>query len=832
MTKPAQNNASTDYLSIRERDERIKFLKRLNSSEKFLPVDLVEDLMCLELGSEEHCALIQACGSSNPLEIEDFITRNFYRWDQDIAIAAVTRWTTHTDQILSHRWACFNEMPELPQRIRYSFVNQCHMFGGRRILDSNIANFNMSDFSSAFISLLLLRAAQWQIHSSKLLDSCQTIFAAPASSHIHERAVAEAINYIACQSPANAEKLMSPLSKREPWGSIVAAVLDAVESRERRTKDWFKNFGSKNQQAKKIIAAWPSIWMRQSLTQEMVNSAVNFVIQNSQKPKSHDTSAELPSEIQLLCGMPEEMLKLAIGQANGSSIDQRLIKNLSSLLGPDFQIKSTNQNSFLSGTAYPETDIRRAFEEREKILAEPTSQFDAIGPSKWSLKTRFQNAADGALSDSAERRQFFNCAFRNQTTEPSSNQSIWSLLTKAWTQPQQSLLDELASAARKEKPVVQIAYIQTLGRFKGIEAAVLKLLDYTRSTHEAELLTLVRSLSGIGNSRALQELVSCLTRPNFSLACRMEVANLLARHELSSVQDELRSALDDLHLDQLAGSAAEKAELLEAMEALVKPLAINKVTKMIGEPAELNAPKIDLDVSLASRIPGFSSMSSEVKRALRTAEFFHKQVYQTKTEDTIDLSPLIDMQYKALELTFREQFEDPCNRVINTGIIQRKLDVIGYARPIPAQMDQFEGYIAGLPVFNSIPYFSKFKMRKMLRSLCQFRPGKRFTLDGLKAFAIFFACFSRKSCRFGLENIFPMPYRSDEDMAQFVKILHVFQDFRNRAAHEGFQPDAKNNVTGIWQSTAEIFTNVQLVDQFLRSQNNRPQTRNRFDHAS
>ena len=224
-----------------------------------------------------------------------------------------------------------------------------------------------------------------------------------------------------------------------------------------------------------------------------------------------------------------------------------------------------------------------------------------------------------------------------------------------------------------------------------------------------------------------------------------------------------------------------------------------------------------LDAELAAKIPHFSFMSSEVKRALRTAQFFHDQVGQSDAEQSIDLSPVIDMQYKALELTFRERFENACTIVINDGIIQRKLDLIGYARPIPAKMEAFENFAANLPIIKTIPYFSKFKMRKMLRSLCQYRRGKRFTLDGLKAFGIFFLCFSRKNCRYGLENLFPLPFANDEELAKFVKTLHVFQDFRNRAAHEGFQPGAKNDIEGIWRATGEISTEVKKIHDFIEA---------------
>src|SRR5690606_9925798 len=111
------------------------------------------------------------------------------------------------------------------------------------------------------------------------------------------------------------------------------------------------------------------------------------------------------------------------------------------------------------------------------------------------------------------------------------------------------------------------------------------------------------------------------------------------------------------------------------------------------------------------KIRHYKSLSSEVKRALRTAQFFHNQVSAGGAPESIDLSPVIDMQYKALELLFRETFEEPCTRLIHQGVLQRRLDVIGYARPVPRAMDEFENYVSHLPVIREIPFFSKFKMR-------------------------------------------------------------------------------------------------------------------------
>jgi hypothetical protein len=44
--------------------------------------------------------------------------------------------------------------------------------------------------------------------------------------------------------------------------------------------------------------------------------------------------------------------------------------------------------------------------------------------------------------------------------------------------------------------------------------------------------------------------------------------------------------------------------------------------------------------------------------------------------------------------------------------------------------------------------------------------------------------------------------KDDLELAELCKELHIFQDFRNRAAHEGFHPDASNDIMGIWRTTA------------------------------
>ncbi len=88
-----------------------------------------------------------------------------------------------------------------------------------------------------------------------------------------------------------------------------------------------------------------------------------------------------------------------------------------------------------------------------------------------------------------------------------------------------------------------------------------------------------------------------------------------------------------------------------------------------------------------------------------------------------------------------------------------------------------------------------------------------FTLDGLKAFALFFLCFSRQQCRYALANLAPLGFANDTELFDFCKKLHIYQDFRNRAAHEGFHPEVREDINGIWTATAEIIAAVRQLQQ-------------------
>ena len=367
-------------------------------------------------------------------------------------------------------------------------------------------------------------------------------------------------------------------------------------------------------------------------------------------------------------------------------------------------------------------------------------------------------------------------------------------------------LNTLSIEAKKNSGIYTLEYIKLIGNFE-TDQAVLKLLDYIRSEDEDEINAVIDGLCRIKTERAAQELVSILTRSNSTLIQKLKISQNLKDLPISNLENELRSTIKDLERStQSATQGSLSFELLDNLKELIGTVATTKI-----EVAHHDDQQKNFDSRLAAIIPQFNNLSSDVKRALRTAQFFEQTAQNSQLAGDIDMSPQIDMQYKALELFFRENFEEAVNQALGTGTIQRRLDVIGYARPIPEAMEKFEHYLSTLPVINDIPFFSQFKLRKLLRSVCQLHSRKRFTLDGLKAFGLFFLAFSRKDCPFKTEQLLKLDFKSDLQLFEFCRDLHTFQDARNRAAHEGFHPNLKNDQAQLWVKTANIIATASMI---------------------
>jgi hypothetical protein len=364
----------------------------------------------------------------------------------------------------------------------------------------------------------------------------------------------------------------------------------------------------------------------------------------------------------------------------------------------------------------------------------------------------------------------------------------------------------LSTASRQQPWVYQCFYLRKLGSLQGSDHARLRVLEYATTSDPLMLHEVIRALAAINTSHAHQELIHLLTRSNMDSELQALIVTELESKNLHAVQEQLRATIRDLR--------PQDRHIIELQERLSQLIILDPTTSNSEPSSDSQVQEGDLDSFLQHNISCLTGLSTEVRRALKTAAFVHLN----RSRANMDLSPVVDMQYKALELFFREHFEERCVALIKSGVLQTKLDLMGYARPIEQQMNRFENYIQGLPVICDIPFFSRFKMRKFLRSICQYRAGKRFGFDGLKAYALFFLCFSRHEDNHGLKDIYPLGFSTDLELFQYCHDLHTLQDIRNRAAHEGLAPN--HPTEAIWEKTARLLAlSLEITDKNLKTRN-------------
>ena len=809
------------YLNCSYTAERKLLLQNIKDKKQSLPISLTADLMKLKLTADEHIGILKNTSGKHKLALEDYLSSQLSSWDQNVAATALWEWALRTDCILGHRALPLSLSPLTPQRIRYTLLDLSWFLGGVRLVQELSKMEGLDDMSPAFHALLSFRALQFQVESPKLLARAKVaIEESSQNPHSSDRYLCYFLSYILRFDAAWASQYKPQHSYSGIWTQFLHSL--STPSKPSFDREALKKIFGKS--SKKIdeallMALWPSVWERQAIDSEDLLAVLTALSQQklplvSQQsweffagilPSVMHTTLAQCSEPKTFCTGLNLLAPFLDHSQQSSLIDQIKAMVLKSTEPTEILTQLSPRFSALLNNVGAQSVFAKVFEEREQIITafERKESYDIKGLQLWEREFSSQELT---------RHAFFSLAYHGKKVAEPSGDDFWTELSLAWQNPSPDRIERISLKARQAPDLYQICFIDTLGRFKGNDTAALKLLDFIRSTEEPILRSIIYALAGIGTVRATQELVAFLTRPNVSPLLQVEISQILKEMDVSHLQAELRSALNDLNFRALTDTV-----LVELRDAISSLLTVNEPLRSIDTTIPSASPTtLDLDQMLAQKIERYDQLSSEVKRALRTAQFFHLQVEAVGSQlGTIDLSPAIDMQYKALELCFREKFEQPCSDLIRQGILQRKLDVIGYARPIPQAMDDFEDYIERLPIIQSIPFFSRFKLRKMLRAICQFRPGKRFTLDGLKAFAIFFVCFSRSDCRFGLSNLFPITKLSQEQILNFCKELHVFQDFRNRAAHEGFHPDASNNLDSIWKSTASIIQTMFVIAESI-----------------
>jgi hypothetical protein len=340
------------------------------------------------------------------------------------------------------------------------------------------------------------------------------------------------------------------------------------------------------------------------------------------------------------------------------------------------------------------------------------------------------------------------------------------------------------------------------------EDAVKALLYQALQHIDQELVALtIRELIHIQQPRIQQTLIRCVGRSNVPDELKLLILEEIPTSNPNEILQELRT-LELLRMPQHIDEAVRDA--VGRVASLIDIEQTFQTTKQIPFNHQ------DVDLLIKKHLPQVDKLGVDIRSALRTAEMILIQSKDWGSE-AVDLSPIVNMYCKAVELTLRDLLEPLTDAVIRKGVLSRKLDLLGYSRPIPEKMQIFEDFLAGLPVVNSIPYFSKFKLRKMLRAICFYRPGKRFTLDGPKAFALLLLVASRKECPFGLEKIFDVGLKTDVELFEYIKLIHSLQDSRNRAVHEGLTWEAQDEIDSLRKQAYRIIEICITIEKNIKN---------------
>ncbi len=378
---------------------------------------------------------------------------------------------------------------------------------------------------------------------------------------------------------------------------------------------------------------------------------------------------------------------------------------------------------------------------------------------------------------------------------------------KNWTEAEILQFEQVLKESMRVAPHVEKRWvIRALVRLNTDDS--IKAILYQAFQHvDAEFVGhTIRELLKSKHSRAQQALIRSIGRNTVSDDIKLLILDEITIDNPMEVMRELKT-LELLRLPQHIDDAIRDA--VGRVAALIDKAELD-ASDSVREHASIQ----DVDSIVSELLPHGASLSVDARSALRTAEMILIQS-QAWGKDAVDLSPIVNMHCKAVELALREIMEPWTDAVMRKGILSRKLDIIGYARPIPEKMQIFEDYLASLSVIKTIPYFSRFKLRKMLRAICLYRPGKRFTLDGPKAFALMLLVASRKQCQFGLANIFDVGFKSDIELFEFIKLVHSLQDSRNRAVHEGLTWDAKDDIESMKSQAYRIIEITQRIGLYL-----------------
>lgn len=789
---PRQSSSEVDaigrYLGSRGSRERLSILKKIRAMGISLPLPLVFDLLCLDLPLAERAALLDAADGSDPELLEELLTRDLLRVDQHLAILALEAWHRRTERRL---WRRLLELPRerLPVRVMSFCLEHAWSLGGRPLLEHLMPSSGLeagggdgqSDHGSAVEelagatqALLLRRLTQWSLHGDAAMEMAErlvlrTLEAGCPSSP----ATVFASEYVARFEPENLYHLVSgPVSPRL-WADHLLGLYQQTVTLEALAARLAGLLASPPADDaafyREFFALWPPVWLRHLLPHALIAEALAAVL-----ARPVEAHGALPGyravTWELFAGIPAPVLAAAVAGLKANALAQAA----RSLLG--------------------------------SLLAESGAEAG-------------RRASRPLVSDDPARSDLIGALFRDgEATARVDQKDPWSVMLAAFRQPGSVKPKALLAAGRKLPAVYAQCLFRVIERHAGCDELMPALFDQIDTQEPGEQLALAQALAGLGTPRALALAVSSIGRSSVGLAVKLEICQLLLDKDLGAQQAELRQMIAGLER-QTAPLSFRERELADALKSLLVASpgpasggdgAGASTRRQASTPA---ASGQSLDAEVRVYVPRFDDLPLESQRALRMGRLILRTVNgklpggEGLAVGAIDVSPLVDLQYKSLEIFFRAHAARPILELIQApgGALQRKLDLIGYGRPGSGRVDAFEAYLMGLPVVADIPEFSHFKLRRVLTAIASHRPGKRFVLDGLKAYAVVYLTFGRQGCDYGLHGLLPTGFATERELLEFCRDLHILHAIRNQTAHEGLTGHRIHEAEALWHLTGSIF---------------------------
>jgi hypothetical protein len=783
LRKQSNVEAGKDrYVNTRSHEDRVKTLREMERAGETLDAFLVDDLLCLGLPDAEKRLLMRVCDGSDAAVYEDFLTRNLLHWDSNIAAYAVQLWVKYESHQLWPRFLFLVQDPGVPQRLVYQLLDHVQVCGGRPLLQAVLASAPYMDFSDKSQALLLHRLVQWGVEDEKVTHLAEKIavktFDGPFPSSL---SLPFAIEYLACFQPQQLNNLLSNPIGHKAWGEVIKPFIMGINSFE-ALKDklltYLKKPDAKDEDFyTRLIDLWLPTWNRNRIDAKTLTPLVKQIVKRKY-PQDMVTPPCPSLTWEFFAGISQDVLQeTAAGLSKGDR------SKFASILGRLLD----------ESVAYDQ--LQSKFLKTHKI------------------KRPHDSLTATADVDKSGRKRLFDLLYREGAkSKVVGEKTIWHEMAESIEKPTKVAMLKVCKNGSSIEGVFLPAFFQVLERFEGFDGALPILSNYLHTKERVEQNALLLALDGINTPNANAILVRYLGDPNLDDTLKLEISYILAGKSLDKFQTELRHVVGELS-NQIHSMSRKKIQLLDSLRSLLvaEPVITQAQNVSANETAALD--QKELDKLVAAKIPSYSQLPSETMRALRTAILILDTIKSRSSLEGVDVSPAVDMQYKALEILFRSKFEDATLKLVQSGMLYRKLDYIGYVRPHKIAIEEFENHISSLPIIRDIPVFSRYKLNKIMRAIAMYRPGKRFGLDGLKAFGIFFLVFGRKNCRYRLAELLPLAM-DDEELFAFCRDLHLFQDIRNRAVHEGLPIQALGDVEALWSMTASIIERaLKLVDK-------------------